>query len=279
MIGESPGRVTDADRAAYVRDGVVCLRGVLSRETARDLLALWDEVAEDLEGHGLVHTAKERKRAMPGAFAVKHPSRIVPAFKPFMTESPIAGLVGELLGADSVGFYWDQVFVKEPGSTGRTPWHNDAAGHPLHGEQIVGVWIALTEASPANGLECIAGSYRNRELYWPATAYGDLNPIPEGRRRCPDFEARRGDPDVTFLGWDMAPGDALFIHPRTLHFSRGNTTAARRVAYATWWHGDDVTWAHRPECETGPPGVDFAAMPRGARPDAPHFPILWRRGA
>lgn len=270
-------RITEEDRATYARDGVVCLRGVLAEPVVARLLALWDRVAADPARHGLEHTSRERRRTMPGAYAVKHPSRIVPEFRPFIAESPLPALVGELVGAASVGFYWDQMFVKEPGSTGRTPWHNDAAGHPLRGEQIVGVWMALTPANRDNGLECIAGSYRDPELFWPATANGDLNEPPPGRRRCPDWEVRRGDPDVTFLGWEMAPGDALVIHPRTLHFSCGNRTAdRRRVAYATWWYGDDVVWAHRPECETGPPGIDFAAMPQGCRPGGDAFPLLWQ---
>ena len=269
-------RVTDDDRKTYARDGVVCLRGVFPAKHVECLLALWDTVAANPQEHGLVHTAKERRRVTPGAYAIKHLARIVPAFRPFIDESPVPRLVGELLGSQSVGFYWDQVFVKDPGTTGVTPWHNDAAGHPLNGEQIVGVWMALTPATPDNGLQCIAGSCHNRELYWPATAYGDHHEAPPGRKRCPNFEQRRGDPAVRFLEWEMAPGDALVIHPRTLHFSYGNRTRdPRRVAYVTWWHGEDVVWAYRPECETSPPGVDFGAMPRGKRPTAPEFPILW----
>ena len=269
--------VTADDRATYVRDGVVCIRRVFPLDRVQALLALWDEVAANLDRYGLEHTSKERRRVMPGAYAIKHLSRHVDAFQPFVKDTPIPALVGALTGARSVGFYWDQMFVKNPASTGRTPWHNDAAGHPVRGDQMVGVWMALTPTSPANGLECIAGSYRNTELYWPATANGDHASPPAGRRRCPDFEERRGAPDISFLGWDMAPGDALFIHPRTLHFSRGNTTKdQRRVAYATWWHGDDIVWAHRPECETGPPGIDFAAMPQGERPGGKPFPIVWK---
>ena len=34
---------------------------------------------------------------------------------------------------------------------------------------------------------------------------------------CPDFEERRDDPDLTFLGWEMEPGDILVLHPFTNH--------------------------------------------------------------
>ncbi len=270
--------VSDSDRETYVRDGVVCVRNAIAADVAARLLAAWDDAAADLAGHKLETTSRERKRVTPGASAVKHVSRALPPFADFIAETEIPALVGGLVGAESVGFYWDQMFVKDPGTEGRTPWHCDASGHPLSGSQIVGVWIALTGVVPENGLECLAESYLNGEDYWPATAAGDLNPPPPGRRRCPDFEERRDDPALKFLGWTMEPGDALFIHPQTLHFSRGNTTPdRRRVAYATWWHGDDVAWNLRPECESLPPGVTAETAVTGRRPDAPSCPIVWRR--
>jgi ectoine hydroxylase-related dioxygenase (phytanoyl-CoA dioxygenase family) len=77
----------------------------------------------------------------------------------------------------------------------------------------------------------------------------------------------------------MEPGDALFIHPRTLHFSTGNRTRQRRLAYATWWYGDDVVWDPRPECEDPAPGVDTSTMRRGGRPAGDAIPVVWRAAA
>jgi ectoine hydroxylase-related dioxygenase (phytanoyl-CoA dioxygenase family) len=275
---QTPTVITEEDRATYERDGVVCIRNVYPQDRAAELLALWEEVAADLEKYGLEHTSKERRRVTPGAYAIKHLSRKIPAFKPFVMDSPVPATLGDLVGLDSVGFYWDQFFVKNPGTEGRTPWHNDAPGHPLKGEHIIGAWMPLTPVDRDNGLECIAASHKSKVRYWPATANGDHTPPPPDRARCPDFEERRGDPRVTFLGWEMEPGDVLFIHPRTLHFSCGNrTTDRRRVAYATWWHGDDIVWDPRPEAETGPPDVDFANVPIGERPSGDAFPIVWRK--
>lgn len=271
-------QVAACDRDAYASDGVVCIRAAIDPVVAERLLKAWDGVSLDLARYGLADTSYERRRAVAGAYAVKHLSRSIDPFRDFIASTRLPHVVGELVGASSVGFYWDQMFVKEPGTTGRTPWHNDSTGHPLSGVQIVGVWIALTPVSPENGLHCLGGSHRDPEDYWPATAAADHAPPPAGRRRCPDFELRRQDPSLRFLSWTMAPGDALFIHPRTLHFSPGNqTTDRRRVAYATWWHGDDVAWNVRPESEPLPPGVSVADAVRGARPGPPACPIVWRR--
>ena len=78
------------------------------------------------------------------------------------------------------------------------------------------------------------------------------------------------------MTWEMEPGDVLIVNIKTAHYSRGNPTTERRVAYATWWYGDDVVWDPRPECETGHPETPFSDMPSGKTPNHPLFPIMWR---
>ncbi len=253
-------RVPDADQIAYQRDGVVCLRGALASSAVNSLASIWD--ATD-------------SYAMPA----RHVSVRAPELRAALIRSEIPALVGRLIGARSIGFYWDQIFEKPVGSAKPTPWHHDAGSWPLAGEQIVGVWLALTAASPANGLECIAGSHRFPYLYWDGTARGRSLERPPDRPFCPDFELRRGDPQLEFLHWDMEPGDALVIHPRTVHFSPGNRSGRRRLAYVTWWHGDDVSWDPRPECEPLPTGIDPATVRRGDRPTGESVPIVWRKEA
>jgi ectoine hydroxylase-related dioxygenase (phytanoyl-CoA dioxygenase family) len=253
--------VTEEERATYVRDGVVCLRGVFSTSLAQRLLGLYDETIVGAER------------------AARH-QQLPVHFQPLVFASQIPRLVGELVGARSVGFFWSEMFEKEPRNARSTPWHHDAAGWYLRGEHIVGVWVALTPVVEENGLECIAGSHYFPELYWAETPNGHRLPPPPDRPRCPDFEARRGDPSLRFLSWTMAPGDALFVHPRTLHYSCGNRTPdQRRVALGTWWHGDDLVWDPRPECGPYPVGIDPAAIRAGERPSGESIPVLWRAEA
>ncbi len=271
-----PRTVTAAEKADYLRDGVVCLRAALDPGIAVALASHWDAAVAAAD-------PSDRPAAQRVSFSrspfIKHVSQYLPLLRRTLLESQIAGLVGGLTGASSVGFFWDQMFEKPVDSATATPWHHDAAGWPLRGEQIVGAWVALTPTTPANGLECLAGSHRFPHLYWAETAPGRLLTPPPDRPHCPDFEQRRGDPSLRFLGWDMQPGDALFIHPRTLHFSTGNRTRQRRLAYATWWYGDDIVWDPRPECEDPAPGVDRSTMRRGERPSGDPIPVVWRAPA
>lgn len=268
--------ITAETKETYRRDGVVCLRGVADAAWTRSLLRLWDDVSADPARFGFDTTAKERGQFTPGAYAIKHLCRTIPEFRRFIAESPVPELVGRLLGSRRVGFMWDQFFAKDAGTTGKTPWHNDAPGWPVKGEQLPGVWMALTPTTRDNSLECIAGSHRHDMFYWPETPNGlKMTPPPE-RERCPDLDLRRDDPNVRFLWWKMNPGDALIIHPRTLHYACGNRSATeRRVAFATWWYGDDIVWDPRPECEAGPPDAPFNEREPGTQPGGDAFPIMW----
>ena len=273
-----PAQVTQEDRDTYARDGAVCLRRVYDRTDTTALLEAWDGVLADPGAFGLQTALQERRETGPNADIVSRPSFTVPEFKQFLGESPVPALLGALTGSRLIGFYWDTIFAKDAGSTAATSWHHDAAASATRGEHRPNAWTPLTPTTPENGVEVIAGSHKWDVLYWPRSPNGSRLEPPPGRPLCPDFEDRRDDPDLTFLGWDMEPGDILVLHPRTHHFSRGNRTDRRRVAYATWWWGDDVVWDPRPECEEGHPEAPFAQMPAGERPNHPYFPIRWRAG-
>lgn len=268
--------ITAEVRETYARDGVVCLRGVADADWTRSLLDLWDDVSANPARFGFDTTAKERGQFTKGAYAIKHLCRRIPDFRPYVYDSPVPALVGQLLGVRQVGFMWDQFFAKDAGTTGKTPWHCDSPGWPVQGEQLPGVWMALTPTSRENSLECIGGSHLHDMFYWPETPNGLKMTPPPDRERCPDYDLRRDDPNVRFLWWEMEPGDALVIHPRTLHYACGNRSdTQRRVAFSTWWHGDDIVWDHRPECENGPDEAPFVEMEQGTRPGGDAYPIMW----
>ena len=279
MTGHSPPDITQDDRDTFARDGAVCLRGVYPKEAVARLLEVWDRIQADPKAFGLQTPDEERRRVGGGDTIISNPSHHVPEFWRFLSESPVPEVLGRLLSARSIGHYWDTIFTKSPHSTGRTDWHHDAGASAVRGNQLLNAWTPLTPSTPACGLECLAGSHKDDVLYWPRSPNGARLTPPAGRPRCPDFEERRADASLTFLGWDMEPGDILVLHPRTAHFSRGNETGERRVAYATWWYGDDVVWDPRPECEVGRAEAPFAEMTPGARPDPAQFPILWNEPA
>jgi len=271
--------LSDTDRDTYRDDGAVCLRGVYDPNAIAVLLAAWDKVAADPVASGLVPPGAEHREVGDRANIISRPSYVVEAFRDFIRHSPAPALLGALLDAQEIGFYWDTIFEKKAGSPWPTTWHTDAGATAILGNTLVNVWTPLTPVTKESSLEILAGTHHTDVLYWPRSPNGARLKKPDDRPWCPDFEAVRGEPERRFISWDMEPGDVVVMHPKTAHYSRGNPTGRRRVAYATWWYGDDVVWDPRPECEEGHSEAPFASMPRGERPNHPLFPILWRASA
>jgi len=64
---------------------------------------------------------------------------------------PDAGLlINQLLQALVVRFFYDQLFVKEPGSPVPTPWHHDLTFWPIRGQQIASIWMPLDPVTRAS---------------------------------------------------------------------------------------------------------------------------------
>jgi ectoine hydroxylase-related dioxygenase (phytanoyl-CoA dioxygenase family) len=241
---ETQIRVSDADIAAYARDGAVCLRGVFE--------PAWLEV---------VARGIEREMAAPCGIAKDYtpegePGRFfgslamwqgVPEFEDYVRRSPAAAIAGQFIGSGPVAFYHDHLLVKEPGTQDPTPWHHDQPYYPIDGEQVVSLWMPLDPVDRATAIEFVAGSHRWNRWFAPryfkdgAEYYEKDN---QAFEVTPDIEAQRGELDI--LAWAMEPGDCIVFHWLTLHGAPGNPSQNRRRAYATRWMGEDARYAARP---------------------------------
>ena len=131
-----------------------------------------------------------------------------------------SGLLGvlEKIMADPPELFQDMALVKPPRYGSEKPWHQDCAYFNLpEGTTVVGVWIALDEATPENGcLHIIPGSNID-------------GPMIHFKRR--DWQIC--DTDVP-VGRDtmvpLKPGGCLFWHGLTHHGSPVNQSEQRRRA-------------------------------------------------
>lgn len=156
---------------------------------------------------------------------------------------PFAHWARQLMGSNEVRFFYDQMFVKEPGTDAPTPWHQDLSFWPIRGEQICSFWIPCDPVTrESSGLMYVKGSHR-----WPQR-FKAYSPdyvaalIDDTMDDIPDINA---NPDrFDLVDWEMEPGDILMFHPLTLHGSYGNASRVRRRrALALRWTGDDVVYA------------------------------------
>lgn len=184
-----------------------------------------------------------------------------PNFRAVAISSALPQITGELLDAQHIRFYDDQIFVKEPGTTDRTAFHQDLGYFNIEGDQGCVVWAPVDAASRQSGvLGYVRGSHRWGRSYKPNTFMSRLTmPNAEGEE-LPDIDNNEGDYDIVYF--DVEPGDVVIHHLRTVHGSHGNasTTQTRRAA-SLRYVGEQVRYRSRP----------------GA-PQQPHRPIVWADG-
>ena len=296
--------VTNAHIEAYQRDGVALLRGMIDAEWIERLLAEWTAISQSAGNlRNIYPLAQEYLDRDPilreemesivnsgalgdsyteqaeGFIRCKYMRFWNPVFRSFLLDSPVAEMVGLTIGVDEVRIYSDAMFVKKPACTTSTYWHADRPAWPVQGDQLPTVWMPLLPVrKTVSCLEFIAGSHRLPDGGWPNTYNAKKLGKPAGWPEIADWEGRRDDPDVTFLSFDMEPGDALVIHSRTHHGGGPNLHPTQpRIALSTRWLGDGLVWDPRPEC-INMPGAPLHEMRRGAPVDQDEtFPVAWRR--
>ena len=143
-LNELPPRDWRAAGAALERDGVIMLKGALTRNAVRKVEAAVD--------WSLAHPSPTAVRFYPGEAATFFEDR----------GNNHAGLVREigldtmmcaLWGVDRLWYMGEQLFLKEGGASRRTPWHQDTSYLRMMGSKLVACWISLDRLPKAHCLE------------------------------------------------------------------------------------------------------------------------------
>jgi len=122
------------------------------------------------------------------------------------------------------------------------------------------------------GLEFVAGSHRWGRRFVPRK-FVDHQPYAAADARyelVPDIDARRDEHRI--IRFDVAPGDVLAFHFRTLHAAPGTAgrTVHRRRAVSFRYVGDDPRFVTRPWLQSPP----FDDVRPGEALDDGRFPVV-----
>ena len=123
--------IDDQTLHRYRADGAVVLRGLLDASMIERLRDAVQTVLSSLSAHGNEYARPGEARFVQDMFMAQRPDAAGAAFRSLVHDSPLAEVAGRLMGARRVRFFYDQVFVKEPGSVSPTPWHQDLPYWPL----------------------------------------------------------------------------------------------------------------------------------------------------
>ncbi len=218
-----------AHGAAWQRDGFFVLPGFADPTVCKAMLERVTELCPRAESGRSVARAfrmpEPALRDAPGTAAERTSKlfrihRHEPVFRAFARDPRLLACVAAIIGPD-LDCFLSQFIFKNPGALGQ-PWHQDAYYFPFDRGPQVGVWLAVTEATLANGpLWVLPGSQRE-----------PVHEVEPDRRAHAQF----GYVEITDHGTTGAvpvllrPGDLLVFHGHLMHKSTDNLSGGMRAA-------------------------------------------------
>ncbi len=165
-----------------------------------------------------------------------HPVLESEAARDFSRHPVFQGLCRDLIGSP-VRLYWDQLVYKRPGTAAPFPWHQDNGYTYVSPQQYLTCWVALNDATEANGCPAIApGLHRQGTLEHRWTPLGF---------ECLDDEAL----PVAPVSLPLKAGSVAVFSSLTPHRTGPNLTEDVRKAYILQYAGDGAVVHPR----SGPP--------------------------
>lgn len=314
-IDASPTRsVTDEERAAFERDGVVVLRGVYPSAWVDHLEAQLDDVfdhrpdrlmdqrsvtGESTSGIrvdmvalslGMRAAVPDAALAIDGDAEAELTGRSIvetdaaawhDGLRHHHVHGPLPEIVAGVSASPKVNFYADQLFLKEPGSRIRTPFHQDKPYFLVQGGDVAVCWVPVDVVGADNGpMSYVRGSHRWGTTFKPSDFVTTNGTFPErdgidltGLDVLPPVD--RDDPALVSI--EAEPGDVVVHHWATVHGSAGNVSAtATRRAASVRYALDGCTFHQRP---SSPEPFRFTIDLADGDPleRHPRFPVVWPR--
>jgi ectoine hydroxylase-related dioxygenase (phytanoyl-CoA dioxygenase family) len=256
--------------AAFAKDGVVCVRQVLSAAEVAAAAAAIDAVLARPGPLAQVASGADD----PGAFTEDFCRwRDIGQIEQLARHSRVPAVAAALLATPQLRFYHDHVLVKEPGTAQRTPWHQDQPYYNVDGHGV-SAWIPVDPVPEGGSLELVAGTHRGPWLMPRTFLTGQARWFPEGSlAELPDIDADPGAFDIRRFA--LQPGDAVFFDFLTVHGAPGFPYSSRRRILSLRYLAADARHAPRP-WRTSPSFDGLAAeLPAGTAMDHPLFPVVW----
>src|SRR5215470_8025532 len=155
-------RISAADAQGYDADGYFVLEDALDAATVRTLLAEIDPLEAETE---------EMLRGLPGGrFFIARADEITfaphlvtrsAALRAFCASALFRDLAHDLIGP-TVRLYWEQAVYKKAETDADFPWHQDNGYTYVEPQQYLTCWIALTDATEANGCPWVVRGLHRR---------------------------------------------------------------------------------------------------------------------
>jgi len=157
--------------------------------------------------------------------------KISAVVKRYMLNPELGRMLCRLEGVQTMRVWHDQALIKEPFAN-PTAWHLDNPYWSFYSPHAISIWIALTDATPANGcMYYIPGSQKS-------VTYDNVG---IGENQADLFKVYPHLAELDSVGVPMRAGDCGLHNGLTAHGAGANMTRGRRIA---------MTCAYMPEGST-----------------------------
>ncbi len=224
ILAHPPRILSQDQRKRYFDQGFALCKGLLDGDwlkTGRDAYGAAIDRSRRLDGSNQwfsIH--KEHTASEPRVLRVERLPDQDPVFWSIAKDSPLADLGADVLGPD-VKYRDSMINVKPPGPAGKVAWHQDLAFYPHTNVGTIQVLISLYDVAEELGpLKVVPGSHR-REIF----EHYDDNDNWTGEISDGDLR-KAGAGDAVSI--PMNAGDAILLHPLTVHSSGPNLSDRSR---------------------------------------------------
>ncbi|HLK55873.1 MAG TPA: phytanoyl-CoA dioxygenase family protein [Chthonomonadaceae bacterium] len=280
--------LTPEEREQFYRDGYLRFRRVISDAEIEQLRAALDRTIQE-------ELTREDYSDLPPEFAYGHDRRdqngarparaihqfvnmwkVVPEYRALLHNPQIVGAVSELMDGQGVRLWHDQVISKPPGDNGHFACHHDFYFWPLDRPSMITCWLALDDATPANGcMHVIPGSHRDprfQPVGCELTEDLHLAPAPLGPGEPASLydEVRTWMPDRA-KPVELKAGECMFHHCLNYHMTPQNTTDRQRRAFVMIFMPDGTHYKHSQS--PNHPCTSYLHLPDGALMNGENFPL------
>ncbi|MGY1701540.1 phytanoyl-CoA dioxygenase family protein [Geodermatophilus sp. SYSU D00766] len=225
---------TDDEIAAYVRDGVVVVRGLVPAgvlDAAERGMARFyaGDVDAPFPGRTRYDSCDWRPEHGDGLRKNDYTSRTVTELATLVEWPGIGAFAAALAGVPAIRLFHDQLLYK-PGSlgddSGNVGWHTDRQyWQACTSERMLTCWVPFSDCTEAvGGIAFVPGSHR-----WPEQRGLDFFASDLAAQQAAMAAAGH---EVRVVVPDLRRGDVTFHHCRTVHGSGPNRTADPRRSMA-----------------------------------------------
>lgn len=213
--------LTDANTAFYQEQGYLVAPDLFSAEEIAELKSETAKIFKGERGRieGLIETSPDAsdEDVLKKYVAIHFPHKLSKVIESYLSHPAVVTILQGIV-SPNVKCMQSMLFVKAPGKAGQS-WHQDEYYIPTRDKSLIGVWIAVDDATVENGcLWIIPGSnklgYIMPRVANGSTEYADVDTIDVS-----------GYPKEEIIPVEVKSGAVVFFNGYTLHSSQRNKTS------------------------------------------------------